>query len=119
MQRSTLDREPTFFFFERILPSYASRPCLSTSFCREFATFSASGLRSGSFASMSFKTGIIAENFGSIFDTSGLKESHADSRSFAALFEEGLFDRLFIASINVLEWTGVRVNIVYRAAPNA
>src|SRR5205807_2381339 len=68
---------------------------------------------------MSFKTGIIAENFGSIFDTSGLNESHADSRSFAALFEEGMFDRLFIASINVLEWTGVRVNIVYNAAPNA
>jgi hypothetical protein len=68
---------------------------------------------------MSFRTGVIAENFGSIFDMSGLKESHVDSRSFAALFEEGLFDRLFIAPISVLEWTGVRVSIVYNAAPNA
>ena len=72
----------------------------------------ASGLRRGSIASISFNTPTTAENFASILAKSGLNESQIDRNSFACLFEFGFVVTLFMASMSLLEWTGVRVIIV-------
>src|SRR6059058_4197451 len=58
---------------------YESSPRLSTSFWSELAIEPASGLSSGSLASISFRSETAAENLESIRPKSGLNESQTDS----------------------------------------